>query len=190
MKQLFLILSLIFISCMSNAQLTKGNWLVGGNLSFTSYKNSGSNSGNNSSIYLTASPNIGYFFIDKLAVGIKTNITSITDKNPQPDGSINKVTQKNIGFGSFVRYYFLPTEKKLNIISEASILYTTNSNNSTSVNSKSFEYAIYAGPVIYFNPTVGIEFLLGYNRLKLADVDYRNNSLQFKIGLQIHLEKE
>jgi len=49
-----------------------------------------------------------------------------------------------------------------------------------------------AGPVIYFNSSVGLEVLLGYSS-SLEDVENANKEVrkgfQVAVGFQIHLEK-
>ncbi len=49
-----------------------------------------------------------------------------------------------------------------------------------------------AGPVIFFNTSVGLEFLLGYSS-SIEDIKdrYKNSIQGFQIGIgfQIHLEK-
>jgi hypothetical protein len=51
-----------------------------------------------------------------------------------------------------------------------------------------------AGPVIYFNSSVGMEFLLGYYSRKEViqqngDIINHQKGFQIGIGFQIHLEK-
>jgi hypothetical protein len=58
-----------------------------------------------------------------------------------------------------------------------------------SANYKMNTLAINAGPVIYLNKAVGLEFLLGYSTTKFVKYDGWNSSLQLGIGLQVHLEK-
>jgi len=67
-KGLFLVA--LFLSGIAQAQLTKGNWLVGGNASYSSTQseNAASTTTTNRKS-LTAEPDIGYFFFDKFAVG-------------------------------------------------------------------------------------------------------------------------
>lgn len=66
MGKLTVLLLLTFLLTNSYSQITRENWLVGGNGSFTVFKVR-----DEKSRYLQLSPNIGYFFIDKLAAGLK-----------------------------------------------------------------------------------------------------------------------
>lgn len=187
MKQLFLFLSFISISCMSHAQLTKGNWLVGGNGSFSSASYSNTIAASYTQTNLQISPTAGYFFSDKFAAGLRPGYaytkTSIT-------GNSNDYSLNTLSIGPFVRYYFLQLENRLNIFSELNYQYVTSKtkdNPSTSYNA----YSILAGPVIYFNQSVGLEFTVGYSTAKFSsDASSKNSTLQFGIGLQVHLEKD
>ncbi len=54
------------------------------------------------------------------------------------------------------------------------------------------KFSIMAGPEIFFNSSVGMEFLLGYSYSK-EDVEQANKEVrkgfQIGIGFQIHLQK-
>lgn len=54
------------------------------------------------------------------------------------------------------------------------------------INSFSFS----AGPVLYFNTSVGIEFLLNYTTENYIGISGRSHRIGFGTGLQIHLEKK
>ena len=104
MRKIILVAFLAVATQIVNAQITQGNWMLGGNVSFSSLKENGI-SGNAS--YFSVAPNVGYFFIDQFAGGIRSNISS--SKNQGDD----KYT--DILIGPFARYYFLPTGKKTNV---------------------------------------------------------------------------
>ncbi len=162
-----------------NAQITEGNWLVGGEASFntTSIKDSNDNVFKSSNLSLR--PNLGYFLEDKFAVGLEA-LLGYT-KN-----SSNNNTIFSYGGGPFVRYYFLETDKIINILSELNYNYFTGSDSSTSSNL----YSIKAGPVIYFNSSVGLEILLKYEHVSQSGpMPLSSNSFQIGIGLQVHLER-
>jgi hypothetical protein len=86
----------------------------------------------------------------------------------------------------------LEAEKQTNILVEASYqtgIFTGLDNSKGTLNN----FSISTGPVLYFNSSVGIEFLLGYaNEIENYSRSVRNekrNGFQFSIGLQIHLIK-
>ena len=172
----------------ANCQITEGNWMVRGNASFVFSKASGDN--NTKTANLSLAPNIGYFFMDKFAGGVR--LTYNRDHIKYWQINTNFSTFENYSIGPFVRYYFLDVDKQYNILMEGSYQFgndkveTTNytSNNSTTIISFS------AGPVIYFNSSVGIEFLLNYSSTGTIGYKGRGNSFGAGIGLQIHLEKD
>lgn len=193
------ILSFSFLLLVANStfgQLTKGHWLVGGSGSFYSYKNeiiSNVSTTNGKYTQINISPNIGYFLADKFALGMNTTVTSIKgdDTVVGGNGSGNSSSQRYL-IGLFGRYYLLDKEKQMNILVNAN--YQTGiirGQNDTKGTLKNFSIA--AGPVIYFNSSVGIEFLLGYNsefeKYTSQVFSEHKNGFLFSIGLQIHLIK-
>ncbi len=195
MKKLLLVYCFIsFFSLYSFAQLDKGTWLVGGNGSFNSSKNTFAANylpngvANYQITSLKIMPNIGYFITDKFVGGIK--VTFDWYKNVGGGGYTNN---KRTDYGMFTRYYFLNKEKDFNILIDGAFQL----GNSWLGNFKGTRnnYSIMGGPSIFFNSSVAIEFLAGYlyELEKIRDVAISYNDLtkgfQFRIGLQIHLKK-
>ena len=169
----------------ANAQITKGNWMVGGTGNFSSYESKYKSNGNeitNKGLGINLSPNIGYFLADKFVVG-----ASLSIGYTKPKGSDDSF---GYGIGPYVRYYFLREDKQINLFSEVNYIFgeTKSGNNK----SKSNGYGLKAGSVIFFNSSVGLEVSLDYNSSKLipnnSDSSTYNN-LQIGLGFQIHLEK-
>lgn len=182
-KTIFLFLTATFFSLNSISQITKGNWMLGGLISYASTNYNSTNYGSPHTSYnLQVRPGAGYFFIDKLAAGIKVGIGKIGDKGL-------RTSYTDFNFGPFCRYYLLNPEKNINIITEAGYLYgfeTGTASGKTQKNTFSFS----AGPVIYFNTVVGMEMLISYSTYKYPIVTGSNNTIMFGIGLQVHLERE
>ncbi|MGN6614669.1 MAG: hypothetical protein ACTHKC_06475 [Candidatus Nitrosocosmicus sp.] len=190
MKKTILLILISFTFYHGNSQITKDNWLVGGNGSFLfNNTNTGTNDAKTTTINIA--PDIGYFFIDKFAGGLRL---SFYNNHIKFIGTTNNnfTTFSNYNIGPFVRYYFLPVDNPYNILTEISYQFgnekieTTNSTGNTSTNIISFS----AGPVNYFNSSVGIEFLLNYSSTGTTGNKGRANSIGLSIGLQIHLEKD
>ena len=183
LKTIIVILAAISLSFESNSQITKGNLMLGGNINYSSTNFNSENFGVPHKYYsLQIKPNIGYFFVDKFAAGLKVGINKEGEK-------ANNYTDFNVG--PFIRYYFLHPEKKINILTEANYQYgflgiPLSNNTSTSKNS----FALSAGPVFYFNTSVGLEFLVSYSTYKFSGIKGSNNTIMFGLGLQVHLEKE
>lgn len=173
-----LFLAILLFTMTTNAQITKGNWMVGGDGSFSNSKATNSTGIIGSSNGVGISPNIGYFFTDKLAVGIRASFNyGKTSGGPS-----------SIGFGGspFVRYYFLKPEKLVNVFIDANYGYTLSKTDGREETGRS--YNLKAGPVVYFNSSVGLELTLNYNKSFSPD-DYVYQYFYVGLGFQIHLKK-
>ncbi|HEU5164212.1 MAG TPA: hypothetical protein VFU29_01660 [Chitinophagaceae bacterium] len=179
----------------AHAQLTKGNWLVGGTGNFLASKNSYSTPTSSSSsdrIDIKISPAVGYFVVDKLSIGLRPSFSKYKDVVDGTGGNINSNINR-FEIGPFLRYYFLEADKQYNILADFGYQYgfywfkpTKGSINTFSAN---------AGTVIFFNTVVGGEFLVGYYQRKEVikqngDFITNQKGLQISLGFQIHLEKE
>lgn len=184
MKQIvFLKIFILFLAVNSNGQITKKNWIVGGSgrLAFQKQTLNGSEAkGTNISVLPTA----GYFFIDKFAGGLKARLAF---DRVEFNGGVSKVTQ--FGVGPFFRYYFLDPDNRINLFAETAYQYLHFSGNNASSNSANV-FTFSAGPVIYFNTSVGIEFTANYELYDNKDAGTNAKTFFLSIGFQIHLEKE
>lgn len=186
MKALKLIfVTLVLFSITSQAQITKGNWMLGGTGNLTSYENKAIQNGNDvgdKGYAISISPNIGYFFINKLAVGSTISL-GYSNSNRYDEF-------QRYGFGPFVRYYFLKEEKRINVFAHANYVFgeSKSGNNINGGNGYGFK----AGPAIFFNKNVAMEVTLDYNssKLKLSGPNSSTyNAFQISLGFQIHLKK-
>lgn len=187
MKTLTLFFLIVFTTVLTvNAQITKGNWMVGGDANFFTNKtefDSNENINTSETSYLRFTPGIGYFFIDKLSGGISINFNFI-----EP---FKSVSSQSYGFEPFFRYYFLESENQINLFSQINY-HIGFGKNGLGTSTKTHGYGLKLGTSLFLNSSVGIEFSLNYNKTKntLDKTDIRNTK-QFLIGLgfQIHLEK-
>lgn len=193
MKILALIFLITFFTTITNAQITKGNWMVGGDASFST-SDTYSNIGDETKIVERAvniSPNIGYFAIDKLATGIRLDYRGVFN----PNYGFGDISTNSIGLGPFVRYYFLKPEKRVNIFLEMSYGFGKTFYNGSIISAdyvtKNTTFTIMGGPVIYFNSSVSMELSVQYSSTrKIFEVqDLTNNVFQIGLGFQIYLEK-
>lgn len=175
------IATLLLFSLTAISQITKGNWMVGGNAKFTysEYSNTNGTDSHQGNV-LGISPNLGFFLKDKFVIGLVITISHNHQNGVSSSGFA-------YGGGTFVRYYFLKPEKPINIFIEANYGYYTGSD------SKSFNniYGFKGGTVFFFNSSVGLEFLINYNKLfsKYVNDSYNFKEVSVGLGLQIHLEK-
>ncbi|HEX2608337.1 MAG TPA: hypothetical protein VHK91_13200, partial [Flavisolibacter sp.] len=82
MKKVLLASILAVASSVAFAQVSninKGNWMVGGNVGFNSSKQADND--NSQVTTFNISPNIGYFFIDNFAGGLRLSFDSYKQKN-------------------------------------------------------------------------------------------------------------
>ena len=185
-KKHILILSFVLFVNLMSAQIDKGNWMVGGSgflQKFESKFQSNNTTQQLSSTAFQISPNIGFFVLDKFAVG-----GLLTFNLNNPSGSNN--SSQGYGIAPFARYYFLQTEKPINLFAQASFEYSEGKTN-TSPSTKNFSrgYAFKAGPAIYFNSSVALEVTLNYSSSKNSD-NTKGTVFGAGVGLQIHLEKK
>lgn len=145
---------------------------------------------------LDLSPDVGYFFVDKLATGIRMGYSRSNTKfgdNPSQPGTDNSFKSNSQSIGPFIRYYFLPVESRYNILTEVNYQYINSKqeiNNVSSANFTSNQFSIIAGPAIYLNSSVGLEFLIGYTATPKNKNSDKSSRIGFGIGFQIHLEKD
>lgn len=180
-KATFFLFILFFISYNSVGQITKDNWLVGGSGSFSSQKEH-LISTDVRGLNIRLSPNIGYFFIDKFAGGIRLTFNHNKIKF---NGGVGRSTQT--GLGPYIRYYFLNEDKRLNFFAETAYQYL-HSKGGNGASDKQNNFSFSAGPVFYFNSSVGFELILNY---ELINTPQGTNAKTFSVGFgfQIHLEK-
>lgn len=197
MKLFFVLIPFIFYTVSGNAQLEKSTWLFGGAGSFYSSKreyNSIVNpitNGYSKELYLNFSPQIGYFVMDKVALGFRPFFSWSKGESFPSSPTVGGGTSisKRYGIGPFVRYYFINKEKQFNILTDINYQFGVWD---VGKNGKLSNFSFLLGPAIYFNTSIGIEFLLGYNRQmeELRDISKNSSTgFIFNIGFQIHLIK-
>ena len=190
MRKLYII-SFLLLSISVKSQLSKGNWLIGGSVSFTLSNTTnyplatGGIESSTSNIGFSISPTIGYFIFDKFAIGLLPEFSWAKSGSSSNDQYL---------IGPLVRYYILPTQNPVNLFIQISDqMGGSHSNYGSSIKSNINNFSIQAGPVIYFNESVGLEFTIGYFKTR-TDIGPRmytdtKSGFQTGIGFQIHLDK-
>ena len=178
MKKIFFAALMITGAHFANAQVNKGQWLAGGNIGFESAKQ-----GEAGRTEFNFSPNAGYFFINNFAGGLRVDVTTGKVKDAE-DG------YSSFAVAPFLRYYFLPSAKKVNVFADAAYGFGSvkDGGESASMN----EYAISAGPAIFLTPSAALEFSLYYKSRggeAYEVADKRLNRFGLNIGFQVHLGK-
>jgi hypothetical protein len=196
---------LFIIPFISQAQINKGNWLVGGILG-GNY--SESEDFRNASIEETTTKEInligqvGYFPIKKLAIGLNAQYTASTEKLsitsffPSSFSQSFETSDNIIAAGPFVRYYLLSPDKKFNFYFQANLQKGTVQREALSYidigspiekeKTDLFAYHLSAAPVFMVNKRLALELVLNYSRIEHFDV---TNRFSAAIGFQVHLGK-
>ena len=187
MKTIKLFIAITLLSFItSNAQITKGNWMIGGNIGFDYSKIENKNSNSSGTIIeynelgtynILLEPNIAYFIKNKFAIG-----TSISYINGFTEGNKINSDGMNLGINPFLRYYFLDVEKNYNIFLEPSYNHFVSKGLG---NANGF--SLKTGLSFFLNRSVAIESILKYS--KSSNDTYNKNNIYFGFGFQIHLEK-
>lgn len=169
-----------------HSQTAKNNWLIGGLIEYqsTNYK---SEAGSKSvGMTLKINPNVGYFILNRTAVGVKTRIGRSGYKQEDTnDWSI----YWDFNAGPFLRYYLMDNERRINVFAEGYYQHGFTQDNIRKLTTQN-TYGIMAGPVLYFNSSVAIEFAIGFSTLKNSGFSGKNNSIFTGIGIQAYLEKD
>jgi len=216
-------LALLLLACSfsSMAQLEKGHWMTGGIGAFSHSDNNsetGSFKTNIKSTTVGVSADAAYFFVDRFCAGLRPAITH-TSHEEQIDGinAGNPLHYSTNAQGTaysvapFVRYYFLPKGRKVNILADFSYAYSyarqkietmqtliimgptfpapTQSYTVTDTKTKASIYTVSAGPAIILSPNVSLEFTVGYVHFDYWDSDETANQWQMATGFHFHFGK-
>lgn len=179
-KVLFATLLMGSVSAVfAQGNINKGDWMLGGDAGFSSQKH-----GDYKTTSFGVSPNVGYFFINNLAGGLRLETTS---EKTELGSSESKNT--GLSLAPFVRYYFLPASQKVNVFADASFGFGKNKYESGLIDNESdfTQLGIKAGPAIFLTPATALEITLNYNTTKFKDIEDRQNLFGVNVGFQIHI---
>lgn len=128
---------------------------------------------NSKGTFIFINPNIGYFILDKFAIGLTGQISTRTNIIP------------GYQLGTFAKYYFLKDDRVINIFSEISY---------NSVFSEA-DYVyntikLKTGTAIFLNNSVALEVSINYYKGNSKLAGNNASNVYLGVGFQIHLEKE
>ena len=179
-----LFLSLI-IATSSFSQTTKGQFLIGGSISFESEKSENSINPSNSLSNFSVSPAIGYFIVDGLAGGSRLDLSWYDSKSDDVETHFINTT-----ISPFLRFYFLPAPKKVNAFIDVSYIHKRHNFSNLGYIEKARGYYLSAGPSIFLTDHIALEFTLGYKHTDSDDFGTtKTDTFNSGFGLQIHLGK-
>jgi len=169
----FLMACISFLGLIPNAQaqIQKGNLMVGGNL-----MDLNASFGDHSSFTMNIVPKLGYFIEDNLAIGANVGLKYVTTKNQG----------NTFGYqvGAFGRYYF-GKDQVTPLLNHGRFFAEVNAgiggDNSTPVG---FDFGFGPGYSYFITPNIGIEGLVKFNGIVGTGV---STGISFGLGFQIYL---
>ncbi|KMQ59899.1 hypothetical protein ACM39_18230 [Chryseobacterium sp. FH2] len=183
MKKLILagILATAGLTTSMNAQIQKGNWLVGSSLVSSNF---GLNTGGGYSIAIQ--PKGAYFLQDNVAVGgyVNLGISKVTNGSP---------TRFDYAVGGLGRYYLSPGEKGVdNLLNHGRWFFEGNvgiggssveNGNSTT----GLDFGVGPGYSYFITPNIGLEGLVKYQGQAGFGNEGLNSNITFNVGFSIYL---
>ena len=167
------------------AQITEGNYLIGGGLSFTAENRDLATSNLNTNSF-TLSPTGGYFVVDKLVVGTQLLYGLLS----QTSNSVT-TTMNSFSVAPFSRYYFETEVLKPYIFVGVGKSWETVSyggSSSTNHTTRTFWNAG-VGADYFINKSIALEAQLNYTSKKYnSDAPYK--IIGFTFGIQVFLDNE
>ena len=187
MKRIIILLATtVLFAPHARSQITKGNWMIGGNISYSSLTTGMKMVFESPGYTLEIKPDVGYFLVDKFLAGLKSDINQQKIKSSL-DSKYS--TYLDLDIGPFIRYYLLHKDNIINILIEGSYLYGLKKVSTVNDGNQMNDILeLLTGPVAYFNSSASIEFLAGYSSQKFVKFKGRNNTIKLSLGLQFYLE--
>jgi opacity protein-like surface antigen len=166
MKKRFLTMLAIvsFFTVGALAQVQKGNAMVGGSAGFQN--------GDNATT-VSLSPKIGYFVIDRLAIGASLAVEF--DK-------VGSDKSTSFGLGPFARYY-ITDGTPLKVFGEAAFGFSRTKFSGFDDTFKSNNFGLGIGASYFLSDDVAVDAVFGYNSFQVEDSD-RSNIFGLTIGVQ------
>ncbi|HEX6426576.1 MAG TPA: outer membrane beta-barrel protein [Niastella sp.] len=179
------VLTAAFLLVSSNAifaQVNQGQWLAGGSVGFNH-----SSQGDSKQTDIMVSPDLGYFFINQFAAGLRPEF-GYTKTKTKVGSTTSTGSATAFSIAPFLRYYFMPSGD-LNVFADASYGFGSSKvKGGTSVSGN--YYQIKAGPALFLSPNTALEFALYYRSWGGDAYEVngdRNNNFGLSIGFQVHL---
>ena len=170
MKKLLLSILLITTVLFSNAQISQNNWMVGGSFAFTS-----SEVMDITTKTTLFSPNIGYFFVDRFAGGIKGNLSALKMEGED--------VMSSSMFGPYLRYYLLKNDKDFNLHFDGSYMFGATKAAGETFNQNGYELAV--TPMVFLNKHTALELRVSYGSVDTEGETERTNTFGLGVGFQI-----
>ena len=163
------------------SQTEQGNIMLGGGASTGLYFDDGYQR-----FSISLYPNVGYFAIDNLAVGIYMPLGYTKRENS---------SSLNYGIGPFIRYYQM-YEDNMGIFvgGKGGIIGNTYKANEDKYTDWNYYLGLETGVAYFLNESVGLEVYLDYTYYNygnsLIDARSDNSSLTLNLGFQVYFDPE
>lgn len=164
------LIALFLFSGWLSAQISKDDWMAGGNLRINTAKNNAQ---------FEFSPSLGYFLLDGLAMGARLSYQM------EKLGS-NSVS--GLGFGPFARYYF--GSEKFFPFFEGAFDLSNRKYKTGTVTTTEQAFSVFGGGglAIFLNENVALEGMLGYRNSRVKN-QTGSGGLNLRIGFQVYLNR-
>lgn len=169
----------IIIPATSNAQLQKGNYLVGGDIAnFNLTLNGGGY------FHATIDPKVAWFIKDNIALGGYLAFDLSASKGAK--------TSTTYGVGALGRYYV--NDPKTNVLQHGRLFFEGNigiqgQSAANGVNTTGLGVGVGPGYAYFITPEIGLETLLKYNGIVGFGSQPYSSAVNLNIGFQIYLSK-
>ncbi|KQM50153.1 hypothetical protein [Chryseobacterium sp. Leaf201] len=183
MKKLILsgILAVAGLATTANAQIQRGNWMVGSSILSSNF---GLNTGGGYNIAIQ--PKAAYFIEDNVAVGgyVNLGVSKVTNGSP---------TRFDYAVGGLGRYYLSPGENGVdNLLNHGRWFFEGNlgvggssveNGNSTS----GLDFGVGPGYSYFITPNIGVEGLVKYQGQTGFGNEGLNSNITFNVGFSIFI---
>ncbi|WP_400078594.1 outer membrane protein [Winogradskyella sp. R77965] len=196
-KTIVLFVTLTLMFSIGYSQTEKGNLIIGGSsdLSFSSSKSSvkpnNENQGDDTVLRLSFGPSLGYFIIDKLAIGLQVPVSFSKRKSESSNGFETypfEIKSTSVSAITFIRYYFSESNIKpflqgnvgfgINNSDSFLVDFETGNTEYGKIKSNTFSYGFNGGVAFFINSNISID--LGINYLSITTKPDENNDFDFK----------
>ncbi len=179
MKKFFLTMlaAVSFAGLTAQAQIQKGNVMVGGNLANINF-----NLDDPHLFQFDVTPKAAWFVQDNIALGAYVNFGIATAKN--------SATTINYGVGPLARYYSGSDVEVLNhgrIFGEVAAGLGGRNVSKGGGNTNGFDFSFGPGFAYFVTPNIGLETLVKYNGLTGFGNEGYQHAVNLSFGLQIYL---
>ncbi len=194
MKKLLLIAAVAVFGLNVNAQTEKGNWIFGGNTSFSFASTNATiefdgeevDDDNKSSVF-SVTPSVGYFVIDNLAVGMDLSFTSTKEDDGNNDFTVSSFAVIPSG-----TYFFEAGDKFKPYVGVGVGLISTSAGDDDINKSSGLAIRGKGGVAYFLNESIALDFSVQYlntsqKNKEESDLVTKNNSIGVGFGFSLFL---